>query len=264
MTAEGQSGSRRTSPRISPVTIVTGAASGIGRASALRLAARGDTVALADLSQPGLAEVLTLIERAGGRGTTFALDVCDGPAVQRMCDTLLDRYGQIDCLFSNAGTTRRAPVAEMSVEDWRFVFDTNVQGAFNFAQAVLPHMVERRSGAILFTTSDFSIVGLRDYANYTSAKTALYSLSKSLAIEFGPYGIRVNAVGPGPIDTPQHHQGRTQAEWDAWLQGRLDRVPLGRLGAPDEVASVVAFLLSDRSAYISGQLVQPNGGQVMW
>jgi NAD(P)-dependent dehydrogenase (short-subunit alcohol dehydrogenase family) len=247
-----------------PVALVTGAASGIGRATAQRLAARGDRVALLDLDERGLAETAALIQANGGAAEAACVDVRDGAAVGRAVGQVVGRWGRVDYLFSNAGVTCRKPVADLTVDDWRFVFETNVHGAFHVCRAVLPGMVQRGRGAIVFTSSDYAVIGMRGQANYAAAKTALYALTKSLALEFAASGIRVNAVGPGPIDTPQHHQGRTRAEWDAWLRGRLDRIPMGRLGTPEEVASVVDFLLSDRAGYVSGQLVQPNGGQVMW
>ena len=116
----------------------------------------------------------------------------------------------------------------------------------------------------MITSSNFAVVGMPRAANYKAAKTALYSLTKSLALEFAPYGIRVNAIGPGSIDTPLIRAGRTQAEWEEALRGFESRLPMKRLGQPEEVASIVDFLLSDRAAHTTGQLLQPNGGQVMW
>jgi 3-oxoacyl-[acyl-carrier protein] reductase len=247
-----------------PTSLITGGASGIGRATALRLAARGDQVVIFDLNERGLAEVAGSIRGAGGRAETYVVDVRDRAGVDRAVADVVDKLGGITYLFSNAGVPRRANVADQSLEDWQIVIDTHVTGTFHVCQSALPHMLERRSGAIVLTSSDFAIVGMPGNAVYAAAKTALYSLCKALALEFAGAGIRVNAIGPGPIDTPFLRSTRPPEEWEAYVPVLKARVPMRRLGRPEEVAAVVDFLLSDRAAYVTGQLVQPNGGQVTW
>jgi 3-oxoacyl-[acyl-carrier protein] reductase len=245
------------------VTVVTGAASGIGRAAALRLAARGDVVAAVDLDETGLARLRGAILAAGGETIVRTADVLALDALEAFCEEVRAGHGPIRYAFSNAGVDRRKTMLEMSRDDWDVVLQTHVTGAFNLCRAVLPQMLGA-GGAIVLMASDFAIAGLRGQANYAAAKTATYSLAKSLAIEFARFGIRVNAVGPGPIDTPLLRAGRTGEQWEDALRMFRARVPMGRLGSPEEVAGAVDYLLDDRSSYVTGQLLQPYGGQVMW
>ena len=142
--------------------------------------------------------------------------------------------------------------------------DVHVKGAFLTTQAVLPQMIERRSGSIVMMGSDYSVKGMKSGAAYAAAKAAVYSLAKSVAAEFAAFGIRCNCVGPGPIDTPLLRAGRGGDEWEKAKTLRAAQVPMGRLGTPEDVAGVVDFLLGDDSAYITGQIIHPNGGQISW
>lgn len=245
------------------VAVITGAGSGIGRATAVRLARNGNTVCVCDMNKAGLEETAVLLDAQGNPFLTFLIDVRDKRRVHSLIELVIGHFGKIDCLFSNAGVNARATVATMTLAQWSLLIDTHVTGTFNFCQAVLRHMVPRQSGAIVITSSDFAIIGVDNAANYCAAKTALYSLTKSLALEFAPH-IRVNAIGPGPIDTPLLRAGRTEEEYENTRKVFESRLPIKRLGTPEEVAAVVEFLLSDRASFITGQLIQPNGGQVMW
>lgn len=247
----------------SRVTVITGGGSGLGRAAAVRLARKGDQVCICDLKADAANDTAELIRSSGGSVFTGVVDVREQSQVNAWIAKVIDEFGKIDCLFSNAGVNARALVANMTLAQWSLLIDTHVTGTFNFCQAVLRHMVARQSGAIVITSSDFAIIGVANAANYCAAKTALYSLTKSLALEFAPH-IRVNAIGPGPIDTPLLRANRTPEEFETARRAFESRLPMKRLGQPEEVAAVVDFLLSDRASFITGQLLQPNGGQVMW
>jgi 3-oxoacyl-[acyl-carrier protein] reductase len=235
--------------------IVTGGASGIGRAAAERLGRRMHVI-VADKDKAGAEKLAAALPHA----TAVELDVSDAASVRRMMQGL----GPVHALFNNAGINRRARVEDITEADWDLMMATHVKGMFLCAQAVLPQMVARNSGAIVNTASDFSVMGVAGLAAYTTAKTAIYSLTKSLALEFAPHNIRVNAIGPGPIDTPLLRRRATPAEEEAALRQNVARIPMGRLGLPEEVAYVVDFLLSERSSYITGQIIHPNGGALTW
>jgi NAD(P)-dependent dehydrogenase (short-subunit alcohol dehydrogenase family) len=246
------------------VTMITGAGSGIGRVAAVRLAPGGTAAMLVDVDERGLAETAEAVEAAGGSALPYVLDVRDRAGIDRACSEVAERSGTIASLVCGAGVTRHGPVASMSLEDWELVLEIHLTGAFHCVQAALPQMLGREGGAIVVVSSDFAVTGMPGGANYAAAKTALSSLVKSLALEFGPRRVRVNAVGPGKIDTPLLRAGRSPEEWEVVKRTYEAAVPMGRLGRPEEVAAVIEFLLSDRAAFVTGQLVQPNGGQVIW
>lgn len=244
-------------------TVITGAASGIGKATALRLAARS-SITIADKNHEGAQTVADDINAAGGKAQAFAIDVSEPAAVKDMIAGAEKGLGPIDALFNNAGINTRGPVLDITEEDWDLMMGTHARGMFLVAQNTLRGMVERKAGMIVNTSSDFAVIGVPNLGAYCAAKTAIFSMTKALALEFAPHGIRINAIGPGPIDTPILRQNRKPEEIDDMLAANAQRAPMGRLGRPEEVAATVDFLLSDKASYINGQLIQPNGGCVIW
>lgn len=243
--------------------LITGAGSGIGQATALRLAKRAH-IAVADKNLDGAQETVAQIEGAGGKATAIEADVTDAASVTSMIGQAEAAGGPIDGLFNNAGISLRTPLEDVSEEEWDLMMNTHARGVFLVAQGVLRGMVERKAGVIVNTSSDFAIIGVPNAGAYCAAKTAIYSLTKALAAEFVDHGIRINAIGPGPIDTPILRANRSQEDYEKAVAANVARVPLGRLGKPEEVAATVDFLMSGRASYINGQLLQPNGGAVIW
>ena len=243
--------------------IVTGGASGIGEGAVRRLARRMHVI-IADRNLAGAKKLANELGNYGQKVSAIEVDVSSKASVKALVEWTQTNVGDIDALFANAGFNRRAPIDQITVEDWDAMMNTHVKGVFLCNQAVLPGMLARGKGAIVNTSSDFAVMGVANLATYCAAKAAIYSLTKSIAQEFTPRGIRVNAIGPGPIDTPILRQGRSDDVFAEHARHLARLVPLGRLGRPDEVAVTVDFLLSDKASFISGQLIHPNGGQLMW
>ena len=243
--------------------IITGGASGIGAGAARRLARRMHVV-IADRNIDGARALAAEINAGGQKASAVEVDVSSKSSVAAMVDWTLKNVGEIDALFANAGFNRRAPIDQITLEDWDAMMNTHVKGVFFCNQAVIPGMLARGKGAIVNTSSDFAVMGVANLGAYCAAKAAIYSLTKSIAQEFTPRGIRVNAIGPGPIDTPILRSGRSPEVFAEHEKVLTRSVPMGRLGQPDEVAVSVDFLLSDKASFISGQLIHPNGGQLMW
>jgi 3-oxoacyl-[acyl-carrier protein] reductase len=241
--------------------VVTGAAQGIGSATAVRLAAEGAQVAALDLSVERLADVISQIHAAGGDGVAFGCDVSNPSEVEAAVAGVVARFGRLDVLVNNAGITRDGLVFKMSDDDWDSVIDVNLKGAFLCIRAAQRHMVAARFGRIV-NVSSRAALGNRGQANYSAAKAGLQGLTATLAIELGPFNITVNAVAPGYVASPMtaataRRLGMTPEEHQEMV---AQRTPLGRVGRPEEVAAVITFLASADASYVSGQTIYVNGG----
>jgi 3-oxoacyl-[acyl-carrier protein] reductase len=236
------------------VALVTGASRGIGRAIALALAARGAAVVAAARGEHAQA-VVEEIRAAGGQAEAASMDVTDAAAIAGTVAAILARSGRIDILVNNAGITRDQLVLRMKRADWDAVIETNLSATFQCTQAVLKPMLKQRGGRIVSVTSVVGQAGNPGQANYAASKAGIIGFTKSLALEVASRGITVNAVAPGLIDTDMTRamSSGAQQDWES-------RIPLGRLGTPDDVAAAVAFLASDEAAYITGQVLAVNGG----
>ncbi len=235
--------------------LVTGGSGGIGAAVCRRLAADGCEVLVhANANAAGARQVVDQIRADGGQADAVVFDVTDAPAVRTALEAVLAR-GAIQILVNNAGIHDDAVFPAMRAEQWHRVVDVSLHGFFNVTQPLSMPMIRSRWGRIVNVSSVAAIAGNRGQVNYSAAKGALNAATRSLAIELASRGITVNAVAPGLIETAM-----IQGKWDADLVARL--VPMKRLGQPDEVADLIAFLVSDRAAYITGQVISINGGMV--
>ena len=240
------------------VALVTGASQGIGRTCALRLAKDGATVAVAARNQEKLNELVAEITAAGGTAAAFALDVCDEDQVKTTVKAIIAQFGKIDILVNNAGITRDQLVMRMKRADWDAVLQTNLTSAYLCIQSVIPSMLKQRYGRIINITSIFGQMGQAGQANYSASKAGLIGLTMAIAREVGSRSITCNAVAPGFIETAM-----TAALSEEFKQMAVKQIPLGRVGSPEDVASAVAFLASDEASYITGHVMNVNGGMLM-
>jgi 3-oxoacyl-[acyl-carrier protein] reductase len=240
------------------VALVTGASQGIGQACALALASQGASVALAARNQQKLDELVEQITSSGGKAAAFVMDVADEEQVKSGIKSAIARFGKIDVLVNNAGITRDQLVMRMKRADWDAVLNTNLTSAYLCIQQVIGSMLKQRWGRVINITSIFGQMGQAGQANYAASKAGLIGLTMAMAREVGSRNITCNAVAPGFIETSM-----TAALSEELKQSAVKMIPLGRVGAPQDVANAVSFLASEEASYITGHVLNVNGGMLM-
>ena len=244
------------------VALITGGGTGIGAATARVMAKEGASVAVTGRRIKPLEAVVTSIEDSGGQALALPGDVTTSQDCQQSVDETIKRFGQLHILVNNAGTSAVGTALETATEDWHRVIDTNVTGTFLMCRLALPHIIEAGGGSIVNISSVSGIRGNKERAAYNASKGAVCNLTKSLAVDFGAKGVRVNAVLPGLVETdmPKHFMTLDGRPWEDVVAAALPKYPLGRIGKPEEVAYCALFLASDEAAWITGQLISVDGG----
>ena len=243
------------------VALVTGASSGIGRATALVFAREGAKVVVADLNVVGGQETVQLVKAAGGEAVFVETDVAQAASVEAMVQTALDTYGRLDCAHNNAGVEGvLSRTAEQTEQDWEPVIRINLKGVWLCMKYELPHMVQQGSGAIVNTASGAGLIGVKRMAAYVASKHGVIGLTKTAALEYAKSGVRVNAVCPGVIQTAM--VGRVSGRRPDVLEKMIAAEPIGRSGQPEEIAESVVWLCSDAASFVTGHAMAVDGGAV--
>ena len=241
------------------IALVTGAASGIGQGIAIAFAREGADIVIADRSpEAKAAETIAGIRKHGREVLFVQTDVADERSVQAMAKTALARFGRVDILVNNAGIFTESLIENLSIEDWDRVMNVNLRGVFLCTRALLGQMLERRDGRIINIASQLGQIGGKSIGHYAASKAGVIGLTKSLAREVATRGVLVNAICPGPIETPL-----LESETEEWRSAKLAELPIGRFGTVDEVTPTAVLLASADGAYYVGQSLGPNGGDVM-
>jgi len=245
------------------VALITGGTSGIGSATAIRFAQEGARVAITGRNPGRGEEVVRQIVAEGGQALFIRSDVRLAEDCRNAVEQTLERFGQIDILFNNAGVFHPRTVPECTEEEWDETIDSSLKGAFLMSKYALPSMIERGSGSIIHTSSGWGILGGNDAAAYCAAKGGLVVMAKAMAIDHGPQGIRVNCICPGDVLTPMLHDDAAKRgmTWEDYEAGAVQR-PLGRIGTVEEIANAVVFLASDESSFVTGESLVVDGGGV--
>lgn len=240
------------------VALITGAAQGIGKAIALMLAKNGADIVVSDINLEKAQETSREIEAMGRRSMAIKVDVSKSEEVEQMVEKIINEFGKIDILVNNAGITRDKLILRMTEEDWDAVLNVNLKGTFNCTKAVIRHMSKQKSGKIVNIASVSGEMGNPGQANYSASKAGVIGFTKTIAREFAQRGINVNAIAPGYIETPM-----TDVLPEKVKEELKKMIPLERLGKPEDVAQAVLFLVSEASSYITGQVLNVNGGLYM-
>ena len=238
--------------------IVTGAASGIGRATAVRFAREGANVALVDMNAAGLAEAKAACGEAGAKSLVLERDAADPDAMDALVAETAGAFGGIDVLVNTIVHRVRGKFLEITLEEFRRVLEVNVTSYYFLTQKVVPHMIERGGGSVIHISSQLGFVVIPEYSPYCTSKGAVINMTRALAFELADRNIRVNSVAPGPTDTPGINRGFQ--EDPQRLENLLADVPMGRMGRPEEIAEVCLFLAGDASSYVTGHNLVADGG----
>ncbi|MCU0800162.1 MAG: SDR family oxidoreductase [Rhodobacteraceae bacterium] len=244
--------------------IVTGAGSGIGRAAAERCAADGFAVLCADLNEAAAHQTAAELIALGHQARPVRADVAEESSVAAMVDAAIGWTGQVDTCIANAGAMVEGDVLSLSLDSWNRAMQVNATGAFLTARAVMPHLLAQ-GGTLVFTASTVGLSGMKGVAAYSAAKGAVVALTRQLAADFAARGVRVNAVAPGAVRTPLSEsqfraRAADEAEFQALLAQVIGRYPIARWGTPQEIAEVILFLATERSAWMTGQIIPVDGG----
>ncbi|MGH9929926.1 MAG: 3-oxoacyl-[acyl-carrier-protein] reductase [Pyrinomonadaceae bacterium] len=240
------------------VSIITGAGRGIGRATAIKFAKEGAKVVVCDLTPEWIDETVQAIQAAGGEAAGFMVDVRDKTSIENMVKTVMEKYGRIDCLVNNAGIVMDSQLKNMTEEQFDQVIEINLKGVYNCTRAVVDIMLKQNSGVILNAASVVGLYGNYGQTNYAASKSGVIGMVKTWARELGRKGIRANAICPGFINT-----SILSSMPDRVLRAMEEKVPLGRLGTPEEIANTYAFLASDEASYINGAVIEVSGGMTL-